>query len=150
MKIKESVVSGLWSLVCGVIHCVGQSLTPRVWVRSYSAGEVISTINYQVSNTKTNEGTLSLTSNIYISTPRSPDWSWARSNYMNNRQRGINQRRHVKIIPRHQLSYSRVSRNIILYWRLSVMRDICCLSCQTESDWVWLSLTVSSCLFEWH
>ena len=44
------------------IHCVGQSLTPWVWVSSLVRW-------YQVSNTKTNEGTLSLTSNIYISTP---------------------------------------------------------------------------------
>ena len=86
----------------------------------------------------------------FISPHLSSDWSWARSNYMNNRQRGINQRRHLKIMPRPENDQllsdtSRVLAGMMqLYWRWRLWCEIFVV-CHVR-----LSQTVSDCLFEWH
>ena len=135
-----------------VIHCVGQSLTPRVWVTVVRRLYKVSSISHQRQKPMKARSVWHPT---FISPHLSSDWSWARSNYMNNRQRGINQRRHLKRIPRpenDQLSYSGVSRNIIYTgdgdgdcdarYLLSVMSDWVRLS-QTEWDSVRLSVWVT-------
>ena len=81
----------------------------------------------------------------FISPHLSSDWSRARSNYMNNRQRGINQRRHLEIIrDQRMINYhgAELAGVLCLRWRLWCQIFVVCH--------VRLSQTVSDCLFEWH
>ena len=133
-------------LVC-FIHCVGQSLTPRVWVTVVWRLYKVSSISHQRQKPMKARSVWHPT---FISPHLSSDWSWARSNYMNNRQRGINQRRHLKIMPRPENDQllsdtSRVLAGMMqLYWRWRLWCEIFVV-CHVR-----LSQTVSDCLFEWH
>ena len=84
----------------------------------------------------------------FISPHLSSDWSRARSNYMNNRQRGINQRRHLEIIrDQRMINYhgAELAGVLCLRWRLwcqiFVVRHV--RLSQTESDCVRLSVWVT-------
>ena len=131
-------------LVC-FIHCVGQSLTPRVWVTVVWWLYQVSSISHQ---TQKPMKARSVWHPTFISPHLSSDWSWARSNYMNNRQRGINQRRHLEIIrDQRMINYhgAELAGVLCLRWRLWCQIFVVChvrLS-QAESDCVRLSVWVT-------
>ena len=115
---KEAFMNIKVGLVC-FIHCVGQSLTPRVWVTVVWRLYQVSSISHQRQKPMKARSVWHPT---FISPHLSSDWSWARSNYMNNRQRGINQRRHLKIMrEQRMINYYHIPAELAgiiqLYWR---------------------------------